>query len=526
VNVVVIGSGLAAVGAIRALLRKGIRPVVLDIGNRLPEDTNEIRRAMSSRSPSDWTADEWKRLGENETATTRGVPRKLVFGSDYFYSAEQVERAQSEFTAGSPPWSPARGGFSVGWGAAVLPPSASDIASWPVSHDELLAHMRLVLDGVPVSEPDDELAVEFGRIRPEHGEHMTLSRGQRQLLERLLRVRAQSEAAQVLVGQSRLLTRTNERDSARCRMCGHCSSGCVYDAIYTAEQDFDRWIRQGNIDYRSGATVFRLYEERGVARIHYESGGQVETLEADRVFAAAGAVNSTRLLLNSSPDKLDSAVIRRTGYMVQIYASSSPLDVDWPDVNTQTSHFVALRHPETAPYWAHVQVGQPNELILKWLGLSYSNAGGLVGRVSKKVASRLVSVALNVHSDRGPTYEVQIVHDDRQLPSMMTRQRWDDESRTTVNSYANMLSGVLRGAGLYRVPFARQDSAAALTYHFGASFPMTSSPLAPHHTDVLGRPFGWQRVHVVDTSVLPAIPATTVGLLTMANAHRIASNAA
>jgi choline dehydrogenase-like flavoprotein len=27
---------------------------------------------------------------------------------------------------------------------------------------------------------------------------------------------------------------------------------------------------------------------------------------------------------------------------------------------------------------------------------------------------------------------------------------------------------------------------------------------------------------VVDSSVLPAIPATTVGLLTMANAHRIA----
>jgi hypothetical protein len=522
---VVIGSGLAAVGAIRALLKRGIRPVVLDIGDRLPEDTMRVRRAMSHRSPSEWTDDEWKRLGENETATTRGVPRKLVFGSDYFYSAEQVDGTKSEFITGSPPWSPARGGFSVGWGAAVLPPSASDIASWPFSHDELLAHMRLVLDGVPVSEPDDELAAEFGRIRPENREHLALSRGQRQLLERLQQVRMQSESAQVLVGQSRLLTRADARDSAQCRMCGHCSSGCVYESIYTAEQEFDRWTNEGSIDYRSGAVVFRLHENGGVVRIHYEAAGRLEILEAERVFVAAGAVNSTRLLLNSSPDKLESAIIRRTGYMVQMYASPSPLAVDWPNVNTQASHFVALRHRETAPYWAHVQIGQPNELILKRLGLRQANLTTLVGRTSKALASRLVSATLNVHSDCGPTYEVRIARDDRRLPSMMTRQQWDDDSRTTVNSYAKVLASVLRGAGLYHVPCFRSVSESALTYHFGASFPMASQPTDANHTDTLGRPFGWQRIHAVDTSVLPAIPATTVGLLTMANAHRIAANA-
>jgi len=82
----------------------------------------------------------------------------------------------------------------------------------------------------------------------------------------------------------------------------------------------------------------------------------------------------------------------------------------------------------------------------------------------------------------------------------------------------------LKPTGFFAVPLARQNSAAALTYHFGASFPMQKNPQNPFDTDVLGRPFGWQRVHVVDTSVLPAIPATTVGLLTMANAHRIAAH--
>jgi choline dehydrogenase-like flavoprotein len=45
-------------------------------------------------------------------------------------------------------------------------------------------------------------------------------------------------------------------------------------------------------------------------------------------------------------------------------------------------------------------------------------------------------------------------------------------------------------------------------------------------TDVLGRPAGLRRVHLVDASVFPSIPATTITFSAMANAHRIAAWAA
>jgi len=44
-------------------------------------------------------------------------------------------------------------------------------------------------------------------------------------------------------------------------------------------------------------------------------------------------------------------------------------------------------------------------------------------------------------------------------------------------------------------------------------------------TDDLGRLSGWSRIHIVDASVLPAIPASTITFSVMANAHRIASRA-
>jgi hypothetical protein len=40
-------------------------------------------------------------------------------------------------------------------------------------------------------------------------------------------------------------------------------------------------------------------------------------------------------------------------------------------------------------------------------------------------------------------------------------------------------------------------------------------------TDTLGRLPGWRRIHLVDASVLPDIPATQITFSVMANAHRI-----
>ena len=59
--------------------------------------------------------------------------------------------------------------------------------------------------------------------------------------------------------------------------------------------------------------------------------------------------------------------------------------------------------------------------------------------------------------------------------------------------------------------------------HTGGSLPMRRQPSSRFETDLLGRPAGYARVHLVDASIFPSIPATTISLLVMANADRIAS---
>jgi len=61
--------------------------------------------------------------------------------------------------------------------------------------------------------------------------------------------------------------------------------------------------------------------------------------------------------------------------------------------------------------------------------------------------------------------------------------------------------------------------------HCGSSFPMKERQVGAFDTDKLGRPFGWSKIFVVDSSVLPSIPGTTLAFPVMSNAYRIASNA-
>jgi hypothetical protein len=63
------------------------------------------------------------------------------------------------------------------------------------------------------------------------------------------------------------------------------------------------------------------------------------------------------------------------------------------------------------------------------------------------------------------------------------------------------------------------------SFHSGGSFPMSQEPRG-FQTDLLGRPPGCQRIHAVDATVFPSIPATTITFSAMANAHRIGSESA
>ena len=530
-QIVVVGSGLSAVGAIRALISRGMKPLVLDIGVTLPSTHSMLKEVLGKKDPSDWNLSELSvHLGKTDTSAKGLVPRKTAFGSDYFYSGSRsLPISETACEHSSPPNSEALGGFSAGWGAAFLPPASSDLADWPISHGKVLEHMRLCTTGISKSEPFDALDDYFGRLSEPGNQSLPLSEGQRALLERIKKSVSENSINPEVIGQSRLLTAYHGSDASKnCRFCGCCSSGCAFDSIYKAEFDVRDFIDRGLIEYRSNVHVLTIADSaEGVALTARNAlTGENLSVSCEKLFLAAGAVGSAKILLKSKEIFGHQVLIRRTGGFIEPCVSVSRHEIEWPNVNTQTSLYLDFVESSVSTNWVHAQISLPNEVVLAKLGLDHGTINSMRGRISRSLASHLVFALVNTHSDFGPIYNLKLERDALDSEGHVVSSQYFSQHAKNMQRLLNRrLKRILRRQGILGIDLLQQDSIAAAGYHFGASFPMKAIPKDLTDTDVLGRPFGWSNVHVVDTSVLPNIPGTTVGLLTMANAHRIASEA-
>jgi choline dehydrogenase-like flavoprotein len=131
------------------------------------------------------------------------------------------------------------------------------------------------------------------------------------------------------------------------------------------------------------------------------------------------------------------------------------------------------------------------------------------------ILERLMVIQGNLHSDISETAAVSL-----QADTLIVQRKENPEAAKTVRRvvkklYRNALSlGFVPLSPLLKIGIPGQS------VHTGGTFPMRLNP-GKFETDIYGRPAGLQRVHVVDASVLPSIPSTTITLTIMANAYRI-----
>jgi choline dehydrogenase-like flavoprotein len=97
----------------------------------------------------------------------------------------------------------------------------------------------------------------------------------------------------------------------------------------------------------------------------------------------------------------------------------------------------------------------------------------------------------------------------------------EPDPRPAIRRILRELTGQARALGGLPLAPMLQIAEPGRGFHNGGSFPMRAEP-GDLETDSLGRLRGWRHIHLVDASVLPSIPATTITFSAMANAHRIA----
>lgn len=513
----VVGSGPAGVACAHALVSEGHEVTILDAGVTLEPQRETIARAAGDKPRSEWTGEEIKVL---RTLVPRSgeVPFKLVHGSDYPYQrpvgAPDIRYGNLNIRA-----SYAKGGLSNVWGAALFPYSAQDIHDWPVEYAQMASGYAAVLSMLPVAGQDDDLGAQF-TMPAQSMFRLRQSAQVRHLLERSSSHRERLLAGGIRVGASRLAVNARDRTDARgCYYCGYCLHGCPRDVVYSSRHTLQALLETGSVHYRPNVIVHSVREtESGVVIEVANQDGTRSELSGDRVFIGAGTINSTVILLRSLGLYERRVQFKDSQYFLfPMLQAKGSAGVANEELYTLSQAFIELADQAISPYAIHLQVYSYNDHLEQLL----DHKLGLLRQVFPKnlVLGRLLLVQAYLHSAHSGAIN-GVLRRTSKGDVFDLSESLNPHTAATVRQVVDKLRAYSSCFGAFPVAPMLQVTEPGRGFHTGGSFPMAAHPKAGQ-TDTLGRPHGMAYTHVIDSTVFPSIPATTITLTVMANAYRI-----
>lgn len=519
----VIGSGPTGVSCAYALVKKGLNVTMLDAGLELEPSRRHFLEALKTSAPEQWDDASVSTIKGKMSPNFRGIQRKLVYGSDFPYL--ETDKWVSTDTDGvkiTP--SLAKGGLSNVWGAAVLPYSESDIADWPISLADLVPHYESVLSFMHLSAVKDDLASIFPLYCSNH-RLLRPSRQAKALMEDLEQHKNKLRAEGFVFGHSRLAVRSypGPRDPG-CVYCGLCMYGCPYELIYNSSHTLTELRSHENFHYIKDVIVQKVTEqpETVVVSAVSRKSGEKLSFGGSRVYLACGVLPTTKILLESL-GAYDHPLRMRDSqwFLLPLLRYRKVSGVASEDLHTLSQIFIELTDLTLSKNMIHLQVYTYNDMYAAALKNALGKMYSIFRLPIQELLDRLIVIQGYLHSNSSSVMSIRLTSPGEKNTLVLRAEPRDDMRQ--------ILKGII--ARLYKnrkylsaipVPWLLQIGEPGTGNHIGGTFPMKRRP-SKFESDYLGRPFGFQAVHVVDATIFPSIAATSITLTAMANAHRIAS---
>lgn len=516
----VIGSGPAAVACTYALVKQGYHVTILDAGTDLEPERRQVVDRLMALDYDDWDKTSLDTLREGAGATASGVPLKRVYGSDFPYrGAKEFFNVEPDHVTAFT--SLAKGGLSNVWGSAVMPYRTSDISDWPTAvRNALPSAYAGIFEFLPLSATEDDLAETFP-LYAQRLHSFAPSAQAKDLLVRMNRNRDKLRQRGITFGRSRLAVQADDSPRGDCLYCGMCMYGCPRDLIYRSGQTLDTLIRAGKITYIPNTVVERVREDQDTVflRARERSGSNFTVIEAERVFVACGGIGTARLMLHSLRAEGATLTLKDSQYfLLPIAALNGQPGITRSRLHTLAQVFIEVEDTQLSPYPMHLQLYTYNDLYANAMRSMFGPVYPLVSLPASVMLGRLMVIQGYLHSNVSSTASITLTNG-----KLVLRRNENPVAKRSVKSIARMLTRNRNSLGFAPITPMLKVGDVGQGAHIGGTFPMRETP-GSFESDIVGRPHGARRIHLVDGSVLPSIPSTTVTLSIMANAYRIGAD--
>jgi hypothetical protein len=174
---------------------------------------------------------------------------------------------------------------------------------------------------------------------------------------------------------------------------------------------------------------------------------------------------------------------------------------------------------------AHVQIYSNSDLVNEAAAKPFGPLRRPLGALIRNLQERLLIAQGFLHSDFSSRIGVQLRKENGAAGRLELAGVPNPDSRHHLGRIIAKLRRNARKLGAFPLSSMLKVAEPGRSFHAGGSFPMSKQP-GRFESDVLGRVAGSKRVHAVDATIFPSIPATTITFSIMANAYRIGWEAA
>jgi len=500
--------------------------LMLDGGLRLEPDRQSRVEEMARRDPFEWSSAQLAAIKSGMELGPEGFPLKRLFGSDVAFretaSFTEVVCDRSDLKM-----SLAFGGLSTVWGAGLIPFCADDISGWPIRIEALAPYYRECLEEMDLAAIVDDLSEDYPLYTERYGT-LRPSRQAAALLADLQRSREPLLRKGIRFGTSRLAVKASRPgESSGCVYCGLCLYGCPYGFIYNSADWVTASLSWPAFSYQPDMIVERVDEGAGTVTLYARrrQTGELVKYSGHSAFLACGTIPTTAVLLESIGAWDHPVEMRDSQYFLFPVIRFRKVDgVEQEQLHTLAQAFLEIHEPRISVKGIHISVHSYNDFLAEALRRQLGMLSRLAPSLPAALVRRLLIFGGYLHSDESPS----ILFSLRRSAAGGKQVHLQGQERNSSDRIIRRLLRKLAAESmrLKAVPLGSlvRKGLPGRGFHAGGTFPMAEHP-KEFQSDLAGRPQGFSRVHAVDATVFPTIPAPSLTFTVMANARRIVAMA-
>ena len=472
-KVLVVGSGLSAYGACVAMLeRKNLEIDVVDIG---------LERSYINQS-------------------NNSVPNaKDIKGSFYPYGTND-NRSEIKLESKRISSSHAYGGYSKVYSGSIFRPSDKDLIDWPKNSIPQEIDYKTIINSLNIEKFDDELN-NFPSFNNKSNKE---------------------NIKKIYLGRARIAYSFKDKDKK-------------VKIPFDSSGKFSEWKFKKKINYFKDRRVLFIVERKNKLEVNIESYTERKIIKSiyDYVYLACGCVNTTAIVDRSVMGKgKRSYIIKSCPGLIGLH-----LNLNFKNVLNKTknnnfkneeyqlsSYFLEQNNFLTSNLWSHTQIGGINKIIFDKIKIKLNK---FILYIILKTSEYLKFSTTVFHSKLGKDSILLSEVNNGQIIKII--EYTNKVSLFQKLSILFLFIAKFKNLKSIPIPFMNLFG----TYlkgnklggwHYGGTLPMKVKPIKKTECFENGSLKGIRRLYIVDSASFPSIPGSTVALLTMANAYRIAKN--